>query len=243
MDMFFSNDAIFSISRYQEEVILDKEVNYSKWKKRPDIYPPIFDRDINFVHPLNNSVGPSQAKTNRRQSFQRFGALGATLQNVTIVNGVPSADCFRVEDRWSVESIGESSVHLRVTFRIVFTKRTMFKPIIQKNVKAETKKWFHGYAKFLRQALQEDYKKEGLPPSDSEIEPLEESLEGSKQEPTLSLRATPMEVSLFIVFFALILQIFLLQRSVASLNSELILIRSEQQGLLSLLNELATKKC
>lgn len=242
MDMFFSNDATFSISRYQEEVILDKEVNYSKWKKRPEVYPPIFDRDINFVHPLNNSVGPSQAKTNRRQSFQRFGALGATLQNVTIVNGVPSADCFRVEDRWSVESIGESSVHLRVTFRIVFTKRTMFKPIIQKNVKAETKKWFHGYAKYLRQALQDD-KKEGLPPSDSEIEPLEDSLEGAKREPSLPLPATSMEIGLFIVVLALVLQIFLLQRSVSTLNSELFLIRSEQQGLVLLLNELAKKKC
>ena len=243
MDMFFSNDATFSISRYQKEVILDKEVNYSNWKKRPDIYPPIFDRDIHFVHPLHNSVGPSQAKTNRHQSFQRFGTLGATLQNVTIVNGVPSADCFRVEDRWSVESIGESSVHLRVTFRIVFTKRTMFKPIIQKNVKAETKKWFHGYAKFLRQALQEDDKKEGIPPSDSEIEPPEDALEGSKREPSLSLPATSMEISLFLIVVALILQIFFLQRSVASLNSEVLLIRSEQQGLVSLLDELVKKKC
>ncbi len=245
MDMFLSNDATFPIFRYQQESILDKNVLYSKWKKRSEIYPPSFDRDISFVHPLNNSVGPTQAKTNRQQSFKRFGTLGATLENVTIVNGVPGADCFRVEDRWSIESLSESSVQLTVTFQIVFSKRTMFKPIIQKNVKIETKKWFQGYAKFLRHALHEDDKKDGVPllSLDSDMEPLV----GMEQAHAVSGLHSPtvaIAVGLFLVFSVLLLQLFFLQKSVFVLQDELVLMRAEQQVLASMLNSMTnSKKC
>lgn len=240
MDMFLSNHATFPISRYQQEVILDKDVSYSKWKKQHDIYPPIFDRDIIFVHPLNNTVGPSQAKTNRHQSFQRFGALGATLQNITIVNGVPGADCFRVEDRWTVESLRENTIQLTVTFQIVFTKRTMFKPIIQKNVTAETKKWFYGYAKFLRQALQEDDKKEGVP-SQSLNNDMEVIVDAD-EAPTLFLPTNVTGVGIGIAFlflFVLFCQLIFLQQAITRLQGELVSMRAEQQSLVSAINEIA----
>jgi hypothetical protein len=260
MDMFVSNDASFHIARYQKESIQDKNLSYSKWKKRqatdaaPSVFPPIFDRDISFVHPLNNSVGPSQAKTTRQQRFQRFGALGATLQNITVVQGVPGAECFRVEDRWIVENIGDSSVRLSVYFQIVFSKRTMFKPIIQKNVKTETKKWFQGYAKFLKHALQEDDKKDGrsAPPSpiasDTETEPiLDEQGDGDDSKSLRPLVSPPtflLGMGLVLVLCLIVLQLFHLQQSVQILQDQLISIREENKELQATMKQMiASKKC
>jgi len=254
MDMFLSNDASFQISRYQKEQIMDKQISYSKWKKRQnaDRFPPIFDRDVNFIHPLNNTVGPSQAKTNRRQCFQRFGTLGATLQNTTVVQGVPGADCFQVVDRWIIQSSGDSSVDLSVYFQISFSKFTMFKSLIQKNVKAETKKWYHEYSRFLRRALQEDDKKEEvnapspLVSSDSETENISEEEE---TKPTswkdLALPTTsPTLLAVVVVLCLLALQIMHLQRATSSMQEKLVALQQQNMELATLMKELiATKKC
>ena len=138
----------------------DREISYSSWKKTESAeYPPTFQRDISFIHPLNNAVGPSEAKTTRQQQYQQYGQYGICVRNATRVHGVPGADCFRLEDRWIVERTSESSVTLTVTFQLVFHKRTMFKPIIQKNSRAETKKWFAGFSNYLQNALEDDTKK------------------------------------------------------------------------------------
>lgn len=275
MDMFISNEASFPIARYQKEHIHDKHLSYSKWKKRTStipeqatlaIFPPTFDREISFVHPLNNTVGPSQAKTNRRQCFQRFGALGATLQNITNVEGVPGAECFRVEDRWVIESVGDTSIKLSVYFQIPFSKRTMFKSIIQKNIKAETKKWFHGYVKFLHHALQEDDKKEdrGLssrsnaPPSSSlassegsETEATPTSSSESRNKHTSSLiggpRRSPLPslivwLAVLLVLCGMVLQLFQLRQSVHSLHDQLITIREENKELRTMMQLIIDNK-
>lgn len=256
MDMFLSNEASFPISRYQTERIMDKNVSYSKWNRREaaDIYPPIFDRSISFIHPLNNSVGPSQAKTNRQQSFQRFGTLGATLQNATFIQGVPGAECFRVEDRWVIESIddNEGSVRISVYFQIVFSKRTIFKSIIQKNVKAETKKWFVGYAKFLRRALHEDDKKEDSnesPPSplgvsDSETEPISGEEEEEEDNKKLFWSSRTMVWSLFVLLCVMALQIVNLQRSMYIMHSQLTALQQQNQELTAMMKQLMeSDKC
>eukprot|EP00934_Nitzschia_sp_Nitz4_P001090 Nitzschia sp. Nitz4//scaffold43_size134323//78333//80146//NITZ4_003307-RA/size134323-augustus-gene-0.223-mRNA-1//1//CDS//3329551972//1090//frame0 len=158
LHIFVSNEASFPIARYQQEVIHDREISYTKWQSEQQVavYPPMFHREVHFIHPLNNSVGPSQAKTQRKQQLQRFGTLGAVLQNQTTVHGVPGADCFRMEDRWIIERVSDTTIHLSVTFQIVFFKRTLFKPVIQKNTRSETKKWFKNYTKFVLRALAEE---------------------------------------------------------------------------------------
>lgn len=257
MDMFVSHEASFPISMYQEESIHDKNISYSKWKRRQGsadtiLFPPLFEREIGFVHPLNNTVGPSQAKTDRQQSFQRFGAMGATLQNITMVQGVPGADCFRVEDRWIVESVDDSSVKLSVYFQVVFTKRTMFKPIIQKNVKAETKKWFHGYAKFLRHALHEDDKKDGrssppspLASSDSETEPMldEQLIGGYKTSSPRALLSRLLGPGVLLVVCWMVVQLFQLQQSVRTLQDQLVSIHEENKELQSMMKQMLDSKC
>jgi hypothetical protein len=172
VELFFADDAPYSLAKYQTEHIGDKEVEFGPWRETgppgPASAAPTvsWERSINYLHPLNNSVGPSQAKTTRQQRLARFGECGIILDNTTLVEGIPMADCFKVIDHWIVESDVDrdggneaaescSSLTITVTFQIVFTKRTMFKSLIQKNIKSETKKWFRGYVEMLQRTLQE----------------------------------------------------------------------------------------
>lgn len=238
MDTFLSDEASFPISRYQREHIKDTEISYSNWSKRQTkSYPPIFDRKICFIHPLNNTVGPSQARTNREQSFQRYGTSGICIQNTTMVQGVPGADCFRMEDRWIVEYISKSSVTITVSFQLIFSKRTMFKSIIQKNSKAETKKWFSGYAKFLVRALRDDDQKEGenvaiLPfeLTESEMQPSTGEDETFQRRNLVWLSLGGMGIGLVCIFF-LVGQLYYFQQSLLGLQRELILMRHQNEEL------------
>ena len=178
-DLFFSDDATFSLANYQIEEVGDRDVQFDPWRRKTkkktnegyndddadDDGIPELEREIRYIHPINSGIGPSEAETFRHQSLKRYGRYGAILQNVTTVGkAVPMGDCFRVEDKWIIEQKQEQQQHqgshqqenfltLSVFFRTVFVKRTMFKSIIQKNAISETKKWFQGYSAMIQKAL------------------------------------------------------------------------------------------
>jgi hypothetical protein len=114
-------------------------------------------RSIEFWHPIKGNVGPSGAQTTRHQTYRRFGSQGFIIENTTKVKGIPAADCFQVQDRWVFEqsstTTSDNSISMTVSFHITFTKRTMLKPIIEKNIRHETKSWFQGYVKMVMEAL------------------------------------------------------------------------------------------
>jgi hypothetical protein len=253
MDMFFSNDAFYPIAKYQQEQINDREIHYSKWKKRrnPSSHPPIFDRLVTFIHPLKNTIGPSQAKTTRQQSFQRFGNHGMCLQNVTMVEGVPAAECFRVEDRWNIEGdvssdsdSNDSSVKMRVSFQAVFTKRTMFKSIIQKNIRQESKTWAKGYVHFVHQALAEDRRKDAdappLPPlsacpideANQQGTPSSDSSRDGRNYKAMSTLDLILRASAVLILLGLAFQIYGLQQTVMSLQNQMLLTQKQNNELL-----------
>ncbi|OEU17994.1 hypothetical protein FRACYDRAFT_238425 [Fragilariopsis cylindrus CCMP1102] len=204
-DLFFSDDAHFSLQNYQIKDIGDKNVKYDSWTRKKKMKSsedggndhvnaedeesnkenindsiPELERNITFMHPISgNLMGPSEAETFRLQTLKRYGSYGAILTNTTTVGkSVPMGDCFRVEDRWIIEStqsklsnstnnkndkttndkydsalVPQEALTLTVKFRVVFVKRTMFKSIITKNVISETKKWFIGYEKMMKVGL------------------------------------------------------------------------------------------
>jgi hypothetical protein len=141
---FFQDSAPYPLSRYQQEQIGATEVRFSSWnvpKSPAKVY--ILEREIDYIHPLKNSFGPSEAKTSRNQKLWHYGNFYTVIQNITNVEGIPMADCFQVHDQWIIRTTGENAfVTLSVSFHVEFVKRTMFKSLIQNNVKAETKKWF-----------------------------------------------------------------------------------------------------
>jgi len=272
MDLFFSNEASFPISKYQTDVILDREVSYTKWNRSRQIFPPLFYRDVGFIHPLSNPLGPSEAKTSREQRFQRFGKLGAILLNTTTIHGVPGADCFKIEDRWVVESMTDttttsssSKVVFTVSFQVNFSKRTMMKPLIQKNIKIETKKWFQGYVEFIQRSLHEDCDRKEDSPTSLVVNPpttdnggytgkdLNKSdTEGSKRgflwfatdrAKTTSTSTSMVSLLLFLILLILMvavsilsIQLFNLHHSILLLQDQVTILRSETAELRNLLS-------
>ena len=119
---------------------------------------------------MKNSIGPSRAKTTRRQALRIIPRRGIVLENVTIVEGIPAADCFRVQDQWIVElpnneiavattpdegtkSLPKPCLQFSVSFQIHFLKRTMLKPLIQKTIRQEAKQWYQSYVKMIQDSL------------------------------------------------------------------------------------------
>ena len=205
-DLFFSDNACYSLQKYQTKEIGDTNVQFTLWKQKKNTNTsssgssgnnddandenkenyiktttststmiPKLERKLTYMHPLSgNMMGPSEAETFRLQTLKRYGKYGAILTNTTTVGkSVPMGDCFRVEDQWVIEQSSQSqspqskkndsnddthasyySLTLSVKFRSVFVKRTMFKSMITKNVISETNKWFIGYEKMMKVALQ-----------------------------------------------------------------------------------------
>jgi VAD1 Analog of StAR-related lipid transfer domain len=159
-NLFLRDDASYSFNRYQTEKIRDRDVSITRWKNDEveEITPDqifIQSRVLSFTHPITNAVGlgPTEAKTTRRQLLRRYQDLGITIQNQTIVGGIPAADTFSVDDFWRIKSDGTDSVILSVNFEINFTKRTMFKNIIEKSVLRETRAWLLGYSAMTNEVL------------------------------------------------------------------------------------------
>jgi hypothetical protein len=152
---FLADNAPFSLDRYQRDYIKDREVNATKWKSGEN---DVYTRTITFTHPIKNSLGlgPSSAHTTRRQKLRRFRDYGILLENTTTIEGIPSADAFHVQDHWIIQADGDFRVNLRVRHDTRFTKLALFKAIIEKNVRKETKDWFDGYISMLQAALMEE---------------------------------------------------------------------------------------
>ena len=155
--MFLADDAPFSLSKYQIETINDKDVKVTPWHSTQE--GDAQERTLSFLHPIKNSTGfgPDSAVTNRTQTLRKFPDKGMCLDNVTRVEGIPSADSFHVQDRWVVESIGAGSqVRLTARYSIRFTKRALLKSLIQKSIRKETKEWWQGYIAFMSSAVDQD---------------------------------------------------------------------------------------
>ena len=160
---FLKDDASYSFDRYQKETIRDRDVSITTWTSNdddvrqvtPDQTIYVQSRLLSFTHPIKNTVGlgPSEAKTTRKQRLRRYQHLGITIENKTVVEGIPAADTFSVDDFWHIKSDGMDSVILSVNFEINFTKRTMFKNIIEKSVLRETRAWLLGYSTMTLEAL------------------------------------------------------------------------------------------
>ena len=178
-DLFFQDEAPHALAKYQQEHIGDKNVQFSPWRahlpETGDNATLALKRTIEYIHPLNNSMGPSEAKTYRTQYLLRYGECGMLLRNTTKVEGIPMADCFQVMDQWIFQPSesadnDRSCLTLSVSFRVDFVKRTMFKSLIQKNVKSETKKWFGGFVEVLRTVLEQRPKSTVAPDIKSDFE-------------------------------------------------------------------------
>ena len=161
--MFLADDAEHSLTRYQSERIQDRDVKASPWEtaqaKDENV---MMSRTITFTHPIKAvtmGLGPSEARTKRHQLLWRF-EKGILLQNTTHIEGIPNADSFCICDRWVIDEINPTCVQLSSSFELQFTKRSLFRSLIEKSVKRETFEWWSGYCKMIQDVLM---KQEPLP--------------------------------------------------------------------------------
>jgi hypothetical protein len=109
----------------------DKNVVLDQWLRDDDNESAAnsdksFSRTLHFEHKSKVSV----AQVTRNQTYRCYGDFGACLKNVTNIAGVPSSDCFFVEDCWMIEKV-DDGIALNVKFRITFSKSTFLKSIIE----------------------------------------------------------------------------------------------------------------
>jgi hypothetical protein len=254
--LFFLDGATFPILQYMTQQIGDKNLTVSMWKHtNPGEFPTALERTINFVHPLKNAVGPSEAKTCRTQTFRRFGDVGMTMQNSTAIEGVPAADCFRVEDRWIIEKGSDSTVTIFVSFRLNFIKRTMFKPVIQKNTRQETRNWFRGFAIFVQAALSGDNvgqaAKEPGKAAPEILVPIPTQPTVSTIDlppPAIPTSTTPsaldyaFKVGALLLLFILAFQVMFIQKSLWNMQSQMVAMQTQNSQLFATLVELQTAR-
>ena len=95
VDEFYHNvlkdDATHSFGKFMCD-IGDLNVETTPWDATTS-------RIIHYTHPVNAPMAPPTAKARKEQSFTKVGSVGLCVETCTIVEEVPMADCFVVEDR------------------------------------------------------------------------------------------------------------------------------------------------
>ena len=154
--MFLAEDAPYSLQRYQSEHVEDRDVKLTSWTScEDDNGATMMARTMTFVHPIKKKtmgMGPSEASTTRNQRLRKFQE-GILLENTTNIEGIPSADCFHVQDRWVVEETSGATIVVTSSFDVVFGKYSIFRGIIDTNVRKETSDWWLGYMAYVQNAL------------------------------------------------------------------------------------------
>jgi hypothetical protein len=239
-DLFLKNEANASFDHYQRDFIQDRDVLITPWisDSPTEIQPDeitVYSRILTFTHPIKSTMGmgPSEAKTKRKQILRRYQQYGMTLENNTSVEGIPAADTFSVHDFWRIEADGTDSISISANFAPRFTKRTIFKNLIEKSVLKETKVWFAGYLAMIFQALK---KTKGSIPS--------ANADGSRDKPARTEKSeiffhrkflqslywlVLFNVSLMIV---LVFFIFQINGALHGIRDEIVLLRSSNSLML-----------
>jgi len=119
-----ADDASNSLAKFMRD-IGELNVDTSPWDlPRASAASESLSRTIHYTHPVNAPMAPPTAKARKQQILHKFGNAGLCVETCTIVEEVPMADCFVVEDRLWVHGAkdGSEGCVLSVTFQIRFVK-------------------------------------------------------------------------------------------------------------------------
>ena len=121
-----ADDADHSLNKFMRD-IGELNVDTTPWdlSRAPDLSEAI-SRTIHYTHPVNAPMAPPTAKARKQQVLHKFGDAGLCVETCTVVEEVPMADCFVVEDRLWVHKDGNEGCVLSATFQIRFIKGAVF---------------------------------------------------------------------------------------------------------------------
>lgn len=117
-------------------------------------------RQIKFNHLVSGPMGTMSASGTKYQTICVFTNVGMVMDCRTALQGVHSADCFHVDQRWLIESNFDvsrnKSITLTIKFQVRFVKKTMWRAMIEKMTKAETQKWFDEYVQMIQKSIKKE---------------------------------------------------------------------------------------
>jgi len=150
--LVIKDDATHSIGKFMCD-IGELKVDSSPWQpSQTRVASEASMRTIHYTHPVNAPMAPPQAKARKQQMIHKFGDVGLCLETCTLVEEVPMADCFVVNDRlWVQEAEGEEKgCIVSATFQIKFVKSTMFRRIIEGATRKEYAIFWDQFADMIR---------------------------------------------------------------------------------------------
>mmetsp|Transcript_25583 Transcript_25583/g.39629 ORF Transcript_25583/g.39629 Transcript_25583/m.39629 type:complete len:314 (+) Transcript_25583:80-1021(+) len=125
---FFSDDAEFSLAAFHEQ-IGDTIKETSRWKLAQKGFHRC--RFIALDHPV---PGFGKAKTTKYQHCRIFDTLGLVVDSHIVSKGLPTLDCFYVEERILVTAVEGGGLTLSVMYQCVWIKPTWMKGIAERSV-------------------------------------------------------------------------------------------------------------
>jgi hypothetical protein len=235
-DRFLSDDAPFSIPRYQAREVGDSSVKATKWVLDDAGY---MTRKISFIHPISNSlgIGPSSARAERVQKLRRFGDFGLSMATVTNVRDIPACDAFHTTDKWFVDGIDDNNVSFSVLNETVFTKRSMLKRVIQSSVATEVRGWYEGYTAMLLSTLS-GQRKEGQLLRAQVLPAVAPAPKTSRC--TFAMILLLLSV-LILIMSAVLVQNYMLRVHLEYLRAELLALRRDQETTTKILDEIMVR--
>lgn len=239
---FLGDGAEQSMPSYQKAVIGDTEIVCPSWIVDSSSHQQTLKRTISFRHPINSmGMGPSSATARRVQTLSRYGHYGLIMETTTHVEGIPAADCFHVVDRWLVESEGNDEVRWTVQIESIFTKKTMLKTIIEKSTKKEIKRWYNGFVELV----QREAKGSARTPAEvivAHTSPSNDLKLCSKSKEPASLFPewflATVVLCCILVCALVVVQSLQTQHSLAELQREVLLLRRDQDQMITVITEL-----
>lgn len=104
------------------------------------------DSKVIHFNKIVNLPGLRATRGKKVQRFKRFGDAGLILCSSTLLEDVPCADCFSVDDLCAVIVKPEGKLEIELSFEVKFIKSTMLKYMIENNTNVEMKKWLEKFA-------------------------------------------------------------------------------------------------
>lgn len=157
VDEFYYNvladDADHSCTNFMRN-IGELDVDTTKWEpETPTASSLSSSRTIYYIHPVNSPMAPPTAKARKQQTLHKFGTAGICVESCTVVEEVPMADCFVVDDRLWVHKTSKGCV-MSVTFQIRFVKGTLFRRIIENQTRKEYQSFWDQFSVMVQSLIE-----------------------------------------------------------------------------------------
>ncbi|KAK3286694.1 GRAM domain-containing protein, variant 3 [Cymbomonas tetramitiformis] len=130
-------------------------------------------RDVTFEAPVKASFGPKSTHCHQTQAY-RLSASGNHLiiETSQVMSDIPYSDYFRVEMRWEVRNAKEGNkCNLTVAMDVPFSKKTVWKSLIEASARDECHKQYHGWVTRAQDEIKE-YRAKTPFPLDASMPPV-----------------------------------------------------------------------